>query len=209
VRPRRSCKRAGWGWPAPARRSACCSARTPRWRRPPSRRCRRRHRRSPQDSTNRPRTVPTCYLTGSFQTFLQDPASATNPVAGWQAQLALTIPFYDGGLRYGQADERAALLSVAQAQLEGARRQARSDVRAAFEAVRCAEAASRAAREAARLAEEALSLATQAYQAGASTNIEVIDAERRARDAQTTAVIADDTARQARLDLLAATGRFP
>jgi outer membrane protein TolC len=43
----------------------------------------------------------------------------------------------------------------------------------------------------------------------ASTNIEVIDAERRARDAQTTAVIADDTARQARLDLLAATGRFP
>jgi outer membrane protein TolC len=72
----------------------------------------------------------TPYLTGSFQTFLQDPASATNPVAGWQAQLALTIPFYDGGLRYGQADERAALLSVAQAQLEGARRQARTSERA-------------------------------------------------------------------------------
>jgi outer membrane protein TolC len=149
------------------------------------------------------------YLTGSFQIFLQDPSTATSPPAGWQAQLSLTVPFYDGGLRYGQADERDALLTEAQIQLEAVERQARSDVRAAFEAVRRAEAAARAARDAARLAEEALALATQAYQAGASTNIEVIDAERRARDAETTAVIADDAARQARLDLLAATGRFP
>ena len=38
---------------------------------------------------------------------------------------------------------------------------------------------------------------------------EVIDAERQARDAETQAAIAEDTARQARLDLLAASGRFP
>ena len=149
------------------------------------------------------------YLTGSFQAFLQDPASIQNPSAGWQAQLSLTVPLYDGGLRYGQADERDALIAEAQATLAGVERQARSDVRAAFESVRRAEAAARAAREAARLAEEARDLATQAYLAGASTNIEVIDAERRARDAQTAAVIADDNAQQARLDLLAATGRFP
>jgi outer membrane protein TolC len=41
------------------------------------------------------------------------------------------------------------------------------------------------------------------------TNLEVIDAERRARDAALAAVIAEDAVRQNRLDLLAAAGRFP
>lgn len=57
--------------------------------------------------------------------------------------------------------------------------------------------------------ESTLSLANLAYSAGATTNLEVIDAERRARDAETQAVIAEDNARQARLDPLSASGRFP
>ena len=61
----------------------------------------------------------------------------------------------------------------------------------------------------AEFAAQALKFATLAYEAGASTNIEVVDAERRARDADTAVVVAEDAARQARLDLLAATGRFP
>ena len=61
----------------------------------------------------------------------------------------------------------------------------------------------------AKLAREALDLANRAYRAGATSNIEVIDAERRARDADTAAVIAEDNVRQARLDLLAAAGQFP
>jgi outer membrane protein TolC len=52
-------------------------------------------------------------------------------------------------------------------------------------------------------------MANLAYEAGAVTNIEVIDAERRARDAATAVVVAEDDARQARLELLAASGRFP
>jgi outer membrane protein TolC len=62
---------------------------------------------------------------------------------------------------------------------------------------------------AARLTREALDLSTLAYRAGATTNLEVIDAERRARDADTQVAVAEDAARQARLDLLAAGGRFP
>ena len=87
--------------------------------------------------------------------------------------------------------------------------QARSEVRAAFESLTRADAGLASATTAAKLAAEALKLANVAYQAGATTNIEVIDAERRARDAETSAVIAEDGARQARLDLLAASGRFP
>ncbi|MCL2449666.1 MAG: TolC family protein, partial [Polyangiaceae bacterium] len=63
--------------------------------------------------------------------------------------------------------------------------------------------------QAADLARTALELAEMAYRAGAATNIEVIDAERTARDAETAVAVAEDGARQARLDLLAATGRFP
>jgi outer membrane protein len=149
------------------------------------------------------------YLTGTFQPFFQNPATLTLPQTGWQAQLILTLPLYDGGLRYGQKDERAAIVADTRARLDASLRQARADVRASFESVLRADEALVSARNAARLSDEALALATLAYKAGATTNIEVIDAERRARDAQTAAVVAEDNARQARVDLLAATGRFP
>ena len=64
-------------------------------------------------------------------------------------------------------------------------------------------------RTAARLASDAMRLADVAYRAGASTNLELIDAQRRARDAETLANIAEDNQRQAFIDLLAAAGRFP
>ena len=115
------------------------------------------------------------YLTGSFSPFVSDPATVNYPNTGWQAQLVLTIPFYDGGLRYALQKERS---------LEAARR-------------------------ASELGRRGLELAQIAYRAGATTNLEVIDAERTARDAETAVAVAEDGARQARLDLLAATGRFP
>jgi outer membrane protein TolC len=149
------------------------------------------------------------FLIGTFQPFYQNPESLTQPTTGWQAQLLLTIPFYDGGLRYGLSSERESLSAEARAQYDALIRQAKSDVRVAFEAVKRSEASLLAAVNAARLAKDALDLANVAYRAGATTNIEVIDAESRARQAATAAVIAEDTARQARIDLLAASGRFP
>jgi outer membrane protein TolC len=148
-------------------------------------------------------------LTGMAQPFYQNPPTLTYPLTGWQAQLVLTVPFYDGGLRYGQADERAALTMEARASLEGGLRQARSEVRAAFDTAMRAEAGFEAAQRAARLAAQALDLATIAYRAGATSNLEMIDAERRSRDAAIQAAVAEDSLRQARLDLLAASGRFP
>jgi outer membrane protein TolC len=88
-------------------------------------------------------------------------------------------------------------------------RQARSDVRVAFEEIQRADIALDQARQSASFAKHALELADIAYRAGATTNLEVIDAERQARDAEDQAAIAEDAARQARLDLLAASGRFP
>jgi outer membrane protein TolC len=148
-------------------------------------------------------------LVGSLSPFFQDPITSTIPEQGWQALLMLTWPLYDGGLRYGLAKERAALEHEAQAQLEGTRRQAAADVRAADEDVRRQTASLAAAQSAGKYATDALSLTTLAYRAGASTNIEVIDAERQARDAETAVAVAEDAYRQAVLDMLIATGRFP
>ncbi|HEY3452666.1 MAG TPA: TolC family protein [Myxococcales bacterium] len=148
-------------------------------------------------------------LTGSFMPFIQDPPSITQPQTGWQAALVLSVPFYDGGLRYGLRQEREALLAEAKLAVESLSRQVQADVRTTFETLRRAEASLSAAQRSALLAREALDLASQAYAAGATTNLEVIDAERRARDAESSAAIAEDAARQARLDVLAASGRFP
>jgi len=164
---------------------------------------------SAQRSANRNWADYSPYLVGSAQPFFQDPPTVSMPQFGWQAQLVLTIPLYDGGLRYAAADERKALLEKARVAQEAGLRQARSEVRVAFEAMQRADEGLVAARDAARLARESLELSNIAYRAGATTNIEVIDAERRARDAESAAAIAEHTAREARLDVLAASGRFP
>ncbi len=148
-------------------------------------------------------------LAAVFQPFYQNPATLTQPVTGWQAQVVFSWVLFDGGARYGVARERAALRDDALAQVEAATRQARAEVRAAFATIREADAAADASREASTLADEALDLANTAYRAGATSNLEVIDALRRARDARAAANSADDNAREARLNLLIAAGRFP
>ena len=149
------------------------------------------------------------YLAGVAQPFYQNPATPTVPLGGYSLELLVTVPLYDGGLRYGQHEERANLRDEASVALDAGVRQARSDVRTAFEAMRRADEALRSSREAEQYARKALDLANVAYRAGAATNIEVIDAERQARDAATQAEMAADGARQARLSLLVAADLFP
>ena len=148
-------------------------------------------------------------LTAQAQPFYHEPPTALQPRTGWQIQLLLSVPFYDGGARYGTIDQRKAVLSARRAQLETSLRQASSEVRVAFDAARHADAALLSAKQAAGFAAQALQFASLAYEAGASTNLEVVDAERRARDADSAAVAAEDAARQTRVQLLAATGHFP
>lgn len=151
--------------------------------------------------------VPTLNLVAS--PFYQNPAVPTVPSTGWQGQFVLSLPIYDGGLRYGQEHEREAIAEEAHLDVDGTLRQVRSDVRAAFEEMRDADVALDQAHQSALFAARALRLANAAYRGGATTNLEVIDAERQARDAETQAAIAEDAAREARLDLLTAAGRFP
>jgi outer membrane protein TolC len=149
------------------------------------------------------------YLNLLFSPFYQEPPTPTIPHTGWEAELVLTVPFYDGGLRYGQQHQRSAQAEQARLVAEATLRQARSDVRVAFEELQRADIALDQATQSAAFAKRALELANIAYRAGATTNLEVIDAERQARDADSQSALAEDASRQARLDLLSASGHFP
>lgn len=148
-------------------------------------------------------------LQGSFAPFFQNPPSLVQPLVGWQAQLGLVFPLFDGGFRYGARAERQALYVMSKWNLRAAQLQARSEVRSAALALTQARLAEQSAHEAAALSREALELSTLAYRTGSTNNLPVIDAERRSRDAALIAVQAEDATRQARFDLLLASGRFP
>lgn len=148
-------------------------------------------------------------LVGSFSPFYQNPPSIVQPLLGWQARIDLSWALFDGGARYGARHERQALYEQARLGVIAGQRQVRSEVRVTDEAMARSREALTAARRAAAAAAEALKLATLAYRAGATNNLEVIDAERRARDAAAASVQAEDQLRQAQLDVLIAAGRFP
>ena len=98
---------------------------------------------------------------------------------------------------------------MAQANLTGAITQASSQVRAARESIASGERSLASAQAAADQGQQVVNIVNVSFRAGAATNIEVIDAERSARDADTAVAAAEDILRRARLDLLLALGRSP
>jgi outer membrane protein len=148
-------------------------------------------------------------LTLVFQPFYQNPATPTVPEFGWQALFTLSLPLYDGGLRYGLQRERRAVLLQARSQYDALLLQARSDLRISEVALTEARRSLERATSSAKLAREAAELARVGYEAGAFTNFELLDADRRARDAELQLANAEDDLRQSELDSLAATGQFP
>jgi outer membrane protein TolC len=141
--------------------------------------------------------------------FVNTPSTVTTPGTGFQGQLLFSWPLYDGGFRYGAKHEREALRDEARSALEQTERQGHSEVRAALDTLASAHQALTEAEASAKVARETLDLATEAYHAGASTNLEVVDAERNARDADEAVSIARDNESQARLSVVVASGKFP
>jgi HAE1 family hydrophobic/amphiphilic exporter-1 len=145
----------------------------------------------------------------SFDPQYLTPSGLFQPSRTWRLTLSAVQPIFDGGERRGRRREREANLRDSELSLEQLEITARSEVRTARAAVDYNERALASARLAAQQAAEVLKITIIAFDAGASTNIEVIDAQRSARDLETAVAQAEDRVRQARLDLLVALGRFP
>lgn len=148
-------------------------------------------------------------LTGVVAPQILTPSGLFALTRSWSAALVFDVPIFEGGQRRGLSRERQALLEVTRSERGALERQASSEIRTAMEAVRSLDRALVSARAAADQAEEVVRITDVAFRAGATTNIEVIDAQRNARDAETQAAIAEDAVRRAKLDLLVALGRFP
>ena len=138
-----------------------------------------------------------------------EPASAFQRARSWRLTIEGSIPIFDGGLRSAQKAQRLALLDEQKTQDRADLRQAQSDVRTAEAAVQSAEQALASARAAADQARQVVQIVNLSFRAGASTNIEVIDAQRASLDADTAAAQAEDQVRETKLSLLVALGLFP
>ncbi len=149
------------------------------------------------------------YVEGIFQPRTMYPGQFFSPRNSWQLIFQASIPVWDSGFRSGQRLERQASLDQSRATLTGAVRTASSELRTAREAVSSAERTLLSARAAAAQSREVVDIIAISVRAGGATNIEVIDAERRARDADNVAAVAEDSLRRAQLDLLTALGQFP
>lgn len=148
-------------------------------------------------------------VTAEFSPQLVAPAGLFTNSRSWRGTLLLNMPIFDSGFRGGFKAERIALLNSIKFERANVERQATSEVRTAREAVDSTLRAAMVARQAADQANEVVQITDVAFREGATTNIEVLDAQRQALDTGTQAVIADDAVRRARLELLVALGRFP
>lgn len=137
------------------------------------------------------------------------PSGIFQPSRTWRFTMLFSQPIFDGGLRRGLKAQRASALEAAVLSVDHARIRARAEVRTAQAAVDAYARALTGARLAATHANEVLRITILAFEAGASTNIEVIDAQRSTRDFETAVAQAEDAVRQARLELLVALGQFP
>lgn len=144
-----------------------------------------------------------------FQPSSTYPAQFFVPQNSWRLLTQLTVPIFDSGQRHALRIERQAAVDESRAAFARADMQARSEVRTAREAIASAERGLGSARAAADQARQVVDIVNISFRAGAATNIEVIDAQSRARDADTAVAVAEDALRRARLDLLTALGRFP
>ncbi len=147
-------------------------------------------------------------LMGSAQAWHQTPPTVNFPEWGWQAQLLLTLPIYDGGKRYGDQDERRANKAQSTSALRQAELQADADIRAT-----AAEADNRydawvEMEKSVTVSRESLELSRLAFREGTGTQIDLIEAERSARDAETNAAIAETAWLQAQVLYRLAAGKM-
>ena len=146
--------------------------------------------------------------TAAFSPQYVTPSGFFEPASTWRAFVQLQVPIYDGSL--GAARRlRIADRETARLRLDAVKSEARAEVRFAQESVARNERIVVSSAEAAASAREALRITEIAYKAGATTNVEVVQAQQTARNAEVQAALAEDRLRQARLDLLVALGQFP
>jgi outer membrane protein TolC len=148
-------------------------------------------------------------LNGVFTPSVLEPPGVFAKTFSWRAEVLFAVPVFDSGFRSGEKAQRLADLNVIKFERANLERQGASEIRTARDAVASTTRALTQAQLATDRANQVVQITNVAFNEGASTNIEVLDAQRQARDVETQAAIAEDALKRAQLDLLVALGRFP
>lgn len=108
----------------------------------------------------------------------------TNRNYVWSIRAVISIPIFDGGVRYGELAITRAATEQQRARLEATTRQVRLEVAQANRAVEVAEQARVNSELARDMAKETARLTVLAYESGTSTSFELVDGARRQRETE-------------------------
>ncbi len=120
------------------------------------------------------RFLPSLVAVGNLR--VADVKGFTNEYTTWNVGLVLSLPLYDGGLRYAYMKEAESRIRQAEIELEGLRDSIASEIRQLWLRMEMAEANLQKARRSVELAREQVKLARASFDAGASTHLEVVEA---------------------------------
>jgi outer membrane protein TolC len=120
----------------------------------------------------------------SSLTYWSPVSAINNEHVTWTIGGVLNWTLYDGGLRYGTREQRAAETRLASEQLREAKRAARFEVTQAFRAVKTTEANLVVAAKTRELAAETARLTKLSYLNGSGTTFDLVDTARKQREAE-------------------------
>ncbi|MET0593980.1 MAG: TolC family protein, partial [Polyangiaceae bacterium] len=126
---------------------------------------------------------------------------------GWTIAGVLTVPFFEGGARYGALRDTRAQVDQSEQRLEAARRTATVQVIQAKRAVDVADSSRNVAERARDLARETERLSRVSFQAGTGTSLDLIESGRRLREAESQLALQEFNLVQARIGALLALSR--
>lgn len=152
--------------------------------------------------------LPTLNAQSTLTYFSPAPAFG-QPDPTWNIQGVLTIPWFDGGVRYGNLRNARAAQDIAAQQLESLRRQAIIQVEQAQRQLEVADVSDKVATEQRDLAAKNDEMTQTAYMAGQGTSLELVTASEAHRQAELNLALADFNVVKARLLAMLAMATCP
>jgi outer membrane protein TolC len=137
------------------------------------------------------------------------PSSDATTISSWNIEGVLTVPLWDGGVRYGSLRQTRALEDEARQTLESTRRQAIIQVEQARRSVTVAEASEMVAKNARALAAENDRLTRTGYIEGQGTSLELVTAAAALREADITLALRQFDLVKARVTAILALANCP
>jgi outer membrane protein TolC len=125
----------------------------------------------------------------------------------WTISGLLSVPFYDGGARYGALRDTRAQVEQSEQRLEAARRNATVEINQARRNVQVADESRTVAEQSRNLAREVERLSRLSFQMGTGTSLDLIESGRRLREAEIQLALREFGLVQARIGALLALSR--